>query len=152
MSQKVPKTAKHCIFEVFGCSTFLDFSQLLKGFRRRLTSPRASPLSKESSYPGPFFMKIKSRKVITAFMSKNDFASHRKRIHFCQPWFEGFRSSLTLLLFVALSPTSYLTIPTRVRPYSTWLVIYSSFCAPTGVKKGRKQQKSDACVYTPRIP
>ena len=75
-----------------------------------------------------------------------------KRIHFSQPWFEAFRSSSTLFLFVALSPTSYLTTPTRVRPYSTWLVIYSSFCAPTGVKKGRKQQKSDGCVYTPRIP
>ena len=77
MSQKVPKTAKYCIFEVFSSSTFLDFSQLLGGSRTSLTPPRASPFSKESKYLCPFFMKIKSRKVITALMSINDFASHR---------------------------------------------------------------------------
>ena len=71
-----------------------------------------------------------------------------KRIHFSQPWFEAFRSSSTLFLFVALSPTSYLITPNRVRPYSTWLVIYSSFCAPKMLTRPKTAKMSRLCIHT----
>ena len=100
-----------------------------------------------------FFHENQVPKSYHYFYIKKRPASHRAAQNvytFSSPGSEGFRSSTTLLLFAAPSPTSSLIIPSRVRPYSTWLVIYSSFCAPTGVKKQAENSKNRTAVYTHR--